>query len=261
MKAFWGLMKKDFVILRFLYGVFLICVLIGMFISLVAAEKLNDPTLLIPVYIMALSLLILLMPLLMYGVLRIEGRTQMWLYNPQNIYKIVLSKLSIVFIMQVIAQILFLIYGVIILKEINQANIFSQESLDLWIESFLGYHFYILLATVSLSLWVLLFWSIYHSLGKYPRIRYFRNLIIILIWLALWGIEGILNKLIKTKLDVFTISLEIDPVPKIQYVHEKGWEVIGNSFHLPFYSFFIYVPVCLLLLFLSCWLLERKVEV
>ena len=112
MNAFIGLVKKDMLISRFWYSTWLIFLSLLMVAGSVFANKLNEPDLVLPILVTLMPLHVFFMPIMMYSLLRTEGKTQLWLYNPQSSVKLLLAKCKAALIFQIISQVLVMSYGV-----------------------------------------------------------------------------------------------------------------------------------------------------
>ncbi|WP_062105785.1 hypothetical protein [Bacillus niameyensis] len=263
MHAFWGLIKKDLAITRFWYLVWLVLLFLGMIASFVLVERINEPSSLVPIYILAISAQIVLMPILMLFALKIEGKSQMWLYNPQSSTKLLLAKLTSMFLMQVLSQFFLIIYGVVILNYLLRAEVISTSEKFLPINLIFLFHLGIIGTAVYLAIWILFYWTVYHSLGKYPHIRSFRWLIIMIMWFSFNTIEAIFH-FILGKSNLFpSLTIEINTVPSMDYVSGSGWEIVkrDGDFSFPILAICIYTVIAIALFLISSRLLDKKVEV
>src|SRR5690625_7942039 len=128
---------------------------------------------------MVLGFHIFLLPAMLIQMLQLEGKTQLWLYNPQSSSKLFLSKLIVCFGYQLISQLFLTVIGLVVFMclrdEIPFGTTFIFKGIVLFNTALLGIGLY-------LSCWVMFYWCIYHSLGKFPMIKSFRWIIFIIIF-------------------------------------------------------------------------------
>ena len=116
MNSLVGLVKKDLLISRFLFIVWFAINILFMIGSFFLSKYMHEPMVPIGIFIMLLVLNTMLIPVLVSASLRVEGKTQLWLYNPQSSTKLLLSKIITAVSYQVISLILLFVYGYIVFK-------------------------------------------------------------------------------------------------------------------------------------------------
>ncbi|MBP1916185.1 hypothetical protein J2Z23_003167 [Lederbergia galactosidilyticus] len=263
MRAFWGLLKKDLILLRFWSCVWLICVFLGMVAGLILANKMGDLSLIVPMYVFVMSAQILFIPIMLIYILNLEGKTQMWLYNPQSSWKLILSKLVSVTCFQLISQLLLLVYGFIFLQLLMSSDMVATSENLLPINLIAYFILSILAVSVYFGVLMIFYWTIYHALAKFPRIQRFRWLVLVGIWIGWNTLETFVAKILG-KTPIFSIGLQVNPVPSMHYDNVgKNWSIVHSQgdFTIPITIIFVYLLVAIILLFVSSRLLDKKVEV
>ncbi|QQZ10756.1 hypothetical protein [Heyndrickxia vini] len=254
MSSFIGLLKKDLSISRYLFFTWLggvnILFMIGSFI---VANYIDEPITPLGCLVMLILLHTIFIPILVLASLRVEGKTQIWLYNPQSSAVLLYSKIAAAFIYQCISQCLVWIFGLIAFAHVGMPTKFPITEM---ISSS------ILLTAIGLYIacWIIFYWSIYHSLGKYPKIMRLRWVFILVIFIILNIIETQLLKIKVFKDFINSWSFPLDINPSFNYT-SHAWSVHTTAVDIPIIPIFLYVIIAIILLTISSWLLDRKVEV
>lgn len=267
MIAWKGLIKKEWKLQRpnlFIAMVVLIVIpLIGYTVSRYFGEVTLFPTLMIG-FIFAH---IFILPILFLDALNKEGKTQLWLYNPNRVMKLVLAKFICSFtIFFISVSITSLITYVVSRKTPTmwKTNV-SEEALvafsSMSIVSFL-------IITIFLSLWVLFLWAVYHTLG---RILWLKKIRWFLIFILLLAVNMFNNWIQRVALYQKLLQLWV--------IKWKGFyfEVTEHSFsfrigsmeaaeatgmlEISVISLLLQLGIATFLFFFSLWLFEEKVEV
>lgn len=260
MSAFFGLLKKDLNLMKFWYGVWLVVLFLIIIGSFSLAKWVSEPSVVVPIFVMLLGFHSFLMPLMVISVLRIEGKTQLWLYNPQSSRKLLLSKISAAMIFQILSQLIVGLYGLVVIKYLKMDGLLGQfdELLTFKVGFFIEIG--ILFFAVYMSMWAMILWTIYHSLGKYPAIKNFRWLIVIAVLISYNVFESLLIRinLIQKQFSVMSINLNI--VPSLDY-QEHGWNIMYSETPIPILPIILYTILTIILFLIASRLLDRKVEV
>ncbi len=263
MQAFWGLFKKDMILLRFWSIAWLICVCLAMVVGFIAADKMGDQSLVVPMYVFAMSIQVLFMPIMLIYVLNLEGKTQMWLYNPQSSWKLIFSKLASVGCFQLISQLLLLGYGFILLKQLMSSDMVTTSANLLPINLIAFFHLGIFAVSVYFGVLMLFYWTIYHALAKYPRIQPFRWLVLVGIWIVWNTLETLIARVLGNT-PIFSFGLQVNPVPNMHYDKVgKNWSIVQSqeAHNFPITVFILYLLVAIIIFVVSSRLLDKKVEV
>jgi|GEM_PF-803859 len=257
MKAFAGLMKKEFILSKFNILSWLIPIFIFFGFQMFFGIRSGESSFLLPLLFMLLPLHIFFLPLITWHSLRTEGTTQLWLYNPNSTYKLVGAKLLTGTVHQLISQILTVLLTILIflLMDYQDFVSFYLSANTLKIFSV------ILLGSLYYAFWVLFLWTVYHSLANFPIIRHLRWLIVAAIFIVYQWLETYIKGL-----DIVSDFINSSPT---LFNGLGGEEFLLSENTSLFYSFEpvpVVIPLYHLLLVIilfiaSCWLLDKKVEV
>lgn len=250
MTAFKGLYIKDLKLslVLFLTGMVLINVLT--LLSLGLKEYFQEPMIPAILFIIALVAHVFYLPVMLLSSLQQEGKGQQWLHNPNSSMKLLLAKLSACLTYSAVSIIITALLCYFALNGVVSTRDFVEL---LTIQDYLIVISGMIVVTSSyFSLWVILFWTLYHSLKNVPVINRFRPLVLVALWLTLSAIENYFRRL---------------PIFQV-YTEERGLSItlMGGIFsaeamEIQLLNIFIYLLIAILLFFTSVWLLERKVEV
>lgn len=245
--ATWSaLFKKDFRLTRTVFFIGLVINFLILFLTLFVDVNTGDNLYLFIPLVIAIVFHVLYLPILLFISLKSEAnQLHLWLHNPQSAAALLLSK--------VLNGIVMMVISLVVLYAMAGSLINSRFSLieaywtDTWMAGLLIFP-HILVISITIGIWVILLWSLYHAL-KYRIGRW--------TWLVLLG-AVILPSLISDLIDSTKIykqltqwgSLEmnfptfsIDPIPA--YAGEY------------LYHFIVLIG----LFYLSAWIIDRKVEV
>ena len=255
MQSFSGLFKKDFLMARFWSLVWMLCMICAIIASFGFAHYTGESMALFGALVTILVFHSLFCPLMMLAQLRLEGKTQLWLYNPNNSALLLLSKLVSAAVYQLISHAVLFIFGLIVRSVLlsSSDNMFSV--LDLLLVNIA-----VFLGSVIFSTWVMFLWTIYEALRKYPAIKKIRWIIPLLIYNVYGLIEALFIKcgLFQELQKFWSISLTAEF--KFHYEH-SGWTVTFSQVDLPGILLVYYAVLGVCLFYLSCKLLTRRVEV
>lgn len=261
MSAFIGLLKKDLSLMKFWYLVWLALMFLGMIGSYALSVYTSEPSITVPFFVMMTGFHVCLAPITLLYTLNLEGKTQLWLYNPQSSLKLLFSKISAAAVTQSISQMFISIYSLFIMK-----SLLDNELIDSY-SSFLPFKQGFLLqltvfgTSMYISIWVIFLWSVYHSLGKYPSIRNFRWVAVILVWFAYNLLEMLLVKMKLFNHELFSFGVSVNIAPKMDYEGGNGWNIIYIDANIPIITICLYIILSIIFFLLASWLLDRKVEV
>ncbi|GIN20832.1 MAG TPA: hypothetical protein DEO65_15070 [Bacillus bacterium] len=261
MSAFIGLLKKDLSLMKFWYVVWLTFLFLGMIGVYALSVYTSEPSITVPFLVTMAGFHVFLAPLSVLTVLNIEGKTQLWLYNPQGSIKLLLSKISAAALVQLLAQFFISLYALFVMKVLmNEGVIDSFNNFLPWKQGFLM-QLGIFGVSMYISIWVIFLWAVYHSLGKYPAIKNFRWLVVILVWVSYNLLEVLLAKTKLIQNMVFSFGVNINIAPKMDYGTNNSWNIIYTDANIPIMTILLYILLSVIFFFLSSWLLDRKVEV
>lgn len=258
MSAFQGLLKKDFDISKLWFLLWLIFLAVFLIIPFALEVYFHAPLSFLPVAVILLfGSHIFFLPGMLLSMLRLEGKTQLWLYNPQDSKLLFLSKIAVSLVYQLIAQV-FLTGVSLIIYQFCKDQIFI-EAADLLNGSML-LNIGLLLIGLYVSCWAMFYWTVYHSLGKFPAIKNWRWLVILFIFFLFNTISTLLARIEFLKEIVHKWTMPVVLGTNFNY-KQGGWEIKLNATDIPVMGLIIYVILALGLFLISCWLLDRKVEV
>ncbi|MBS4220384.1 hypothetical protein KHA96_18955 [Bacillus sp. FJAT-49711] len=261
MTAFWGLMKKDMLLMRFWYITWLIFSFLSMVGGFVLQEYWDEPSIVVPIYIMLMSIHLFVMPMMILHVLNIEGKTQIWLYNPQNSKKLLLAKISAAALLQILSQLLLVVYGIILMQFLMRIGLISEFKDFLPIQQGFLFHIAIFATSLYIVIWIVFLWTIYHSLGKFPALKNFRWLIVFLVWVVFGILESLLVRLNVLGDSFFSLTANVNIGPSMDYVKDNGWTIVYTDIPVPIIPIFLYITFSIILFLIASRLLDRKVEV
>jgi hypothetical protein len=253
MTAFLGLVKKDMMLMRFWYVVWLVFTLISMAGGFIISKWLSELSVIVPVYIMLMGLQLFLMPIMLSTALRIEGKSQLWLYNPQSSKKLLLAKLSAVSIFQGGSQLILALYGLVMAKILVEKGVISSFSDFLPLKQGFFIHLGIFSMSAYMCFWIMFLWTVYHSFGRYSAIKNFRWLVVILVCGTYNVFEAFLFKLKVIKEPLFTFT--------VKYESGRGWTIPYTEVSLPIVPIIVYSLISIALFLIASRLLDKKVEV
>jgi hypothetical protein len=255
MHIFIGLLKKDLKISQTFFYSFLILIGIVIATSLGFAQYYKMYEIVTAISCGLVVAHFVYIPGSILFALLIEGKTQLWLHNPNSSRILLLSKLISSLIFHVISLFISLIIASISLK-IPGAHISKLFG----VSDLLYMGVWITFLSLYISFWVICYWTIYHSLARVTWMKKTRWIFLIVIWNVWNGVSYFVNKL-----------------TFIQEIKKMGMVKIGNMFHLEandssFTAGFEtadvslivlagYLCIAIIIFLCSSWLLDKKVEV
>lgn len=259
MKPFLGLLKKDGMILQFWYMMWFVLSVGGMIIAFFFSKKFDEPLVTLPIIFFLFFFHLYLMPLMMMSMLRMEGKTQMWLHNPQSSYQLLFSKLCVVVGYQMISQLLVNLYFLLLYKWYFNEQMIQKLNLMFNFKHFCVLNGFVLGTALYFTLWIIFLWTVYHSLSKFPALKHLRWLVIVLI-IGVYHFLGYLSQ--KFGFNDYIFGLwKVEFYSNKTYENGVGLDAAVTSLEIPASFYFYYVIPCIILFFVAGKLLDRKVEV
>lgn len=261
MKAFIGLVKKDMLLARLGYILWLIGTALLLISGYISAVRSDEPFLVLPFLFATIIMHVGFAPVATLSLLRVEGKTQLWLYNPQGSMKLLLAKFTTVSVFLAISQWLTSIGAYALIKWMGAHGVRSE-----WIALFSVKHFFLLntalfAGSLYLSIWIAFLWVVFHSLSQYPVLRKIRALVIIGIIIAANLIETLFMQIDALRSAVLRWDVNITSLSSIQFNENIGLEFNSINIALPVLPVIIYTVLALLLFYTASVLLDKKVEV
>ncbi|PLS15614.1 hypothetical protein CVD28_21605 [Bacillus sp. M6-12] len=257
MTAFIGLLKKDWQLgKRNLFFVILLQLFIAGGGYALSRYFEIDELMLVAGVVLIFSHLFGL-PAILLTLLNIEGKTQLWLYNPNPASFLLGAKILISTVMYIISVAMACTLGYLL---ITNTSFFEHGNLpadtpyiiDLSLIA-IGLTYQSLL----MALFLLFFWTFYHSM---KFIKAFRWLLIIIIfsgysWLEIWiGELEIIQELKKTGLVRLSITNYLE-------MESNGLKVYTKPIDFSIWTVGTSLLMVAIIFLISCKLLDRKVEV
>jgi hypothetical protein len=258
MSAFQGLLKKDFAISKSWFLFWPVFISLFLIVSLALDHYFLEPLTFVPVAVMLLLFFhAFFLPSMILSMLRLEGKTQLWLYNPQSSKALLLSKFAVSCGYQLATQLYLTAIG-LTLYQFYKDQI-HMEARDLFAGTVI-FNLGLLLFGLFVSCWAMFYWTVYHSLGKYPTIKGWRWLVLLLIFFLSNAIFTLF-----TKIPGFKEVMNIWKIPVLagtNFSYKQGsWEIYLHATNIPVLGLLFYGILAVGLFLISCWLLDRKVEV
>lgn len=256
MAAFTGLLRKDFFVSRKWFITCLMAELLFLSIPFLIDAYTNAPFFIILVFLLILLMFhVFFLPAMLIQSLSFEGKSHIWLYNPQSSKKLLLSKVNVGLIYQLISQLLLTIIGVSLLFYFKE-NIHVEGTFIF--KAVLLFNLYLIGTAIYFACWIIFYWSVYHLLGRYTKLKGLRWLILITIFIAYKIIRSLLENVdfVNQIINGWTISIDQ------KFKEVSTWSDILPSFvDIPIPMVIFNCLLALGLFFFSSWLLDRKIEV
>lgn len=262
---FLGLLKKDFLLIKDLFLVWLLTETVLFIVGAAFFSYFDTFEMVIAFLYLAALFHIAVLPIAMMVLLNKEEKAgHYWLHGTAAVWQLLLSKLLISF--AVTAASLILIDGFTLASfsvEFPKEIITNFDSRIPYLEGFL-INGGILTSAIYFTLLGLFFWAVYHSLNAFPALKKFRWLIIVLIYLTMQVLmAGVLALRTTRKL----LSSWAIPISESFHANLKGYRLLGLTLQSASEPVIFIWPLILPALFVvvlflaTCWLLSRKVEV
>lgn len=260
MKACKGLFMKDLYLFKNSFLVWIVIVAIAGIAATVIARYTSEPAAYVMLFPLFMMFHFAFIPVMMLEQLNREGKSQLWLYNPQRASMLVLSKLAAAIVYHFFTSILIAAYPAfvyLIYRSKGTMEPFKEVfSSSLW----LSYGLTIFVLSIYAALWVIFFWCVYHYLAKFPAIKKARWLILILLFAALNYAETFTSRLLE-QLSATDYKFNVYLNLIFSYDRGSGWEAAVQSTSVPYVAVALHILIGAALFYISCWLLDRKVEV
>ena len=258
MKPFLGLMKKEWKLGRKSLVWLLLLQMVLVLITFLLFNHYHVPGIMFVGIIPLLMIHIFMIPAMLLTLLNVEGKSQLWLHNPQSSSLLLGTKLLTGLGLHLIS--LLLSAGVFVFA-LNSSSLLSNVQMQ-------GYGFFelgtilgvITIISLFLAVECLLLWVIYHALVKFPSMKNVRWLIITLLFL---GINYLINFFQDTAL--YQALDEMARVTIFQFnsfsVDNEEFSLAGEVIDFSLLTFSIDTLVVVGLFYLACWVFDRKLEV
>lgn len=271
MVAWKGLLRKEWKLARVnvLIG-FVILIVVPLFIYTVS-RYLGDPAFFSSLMIGFVFAHIFYLPALFLAALNKEGSTQLWLYNPNSMTKMIFAKFVPSFVTFFISFTLTIMITLFITLSLDS---FFMKDISLSYETLLAISsisiFSIMIGAVFLSLWVLFLWTIYHSLARFQFLKKIRWILIFVLlmvvqifnnWFRETDFYQQMKELWVIKFNGLYFQSEAGNQSFQFQIGPTGATGLADMMEISVINVIIQLLVALFMFYFSVWLLERKVEV
>ncbi|PLR95115.1 hypothetical protein [Bacillus sp. T33-2] len=254
-----GLLKKDYRISRVMFLIWLAVVLICMALGLGLSAYWAQPVGTLPVFVLLVVAQFAFAPIMMLVMLNIEAKNQLWLYSPQPGYMLLLSKYAVILSYQVGIQLILSMYEAVSLFWFGRSA-FEQLSVSVFLQM-MGYiNLLIILMGFFFTSWTTFLWTVFQYLKSSQRLRPFRWIVIVLIFIAYNLFETVIVKIAPVKKWISQYKIKMISDASLKY-EEGKWSAFFESSEMPVIPIFYYIILAFILFYVSARLLERKVEV
>jgi hypothetical protein len=258
MNAFRGLLWKDFQTSKIWFYGWLAIILFIYVLGLILGRVTGEETISVVFIFMLGFFHLAVMPVIVFSMLRVEGKTQLWLHSPQSGFTLIFPKLIIAFIYSTLSFLLVDVLGMMSLSMLPEGTFFSYWPVKEGVLFNLG----ISIFAFNFTIWTFFLWTFYHALTKFPSIKNVRWLFIVGVIIGYQSITALFMsfKWVQKLFESFTIDI---PSGFIFTVGEGNTNFGFQSDVIPFpiLPFAFEGLVMISLFIISCWLLDRKVEV
>ncbi len=256
MSSFKGLYLKDLKISAATFFIGLVLLNVLTILSLGLKEYFDEPLIPAILFFIAVVAHVFYLPGMLFSSLQIEGQSQLWLHNPNRGAKLFLSKITAGMTFYMISILVTMLLSRLSLSGLSVSNDYQGFS-EMVRENLLIMGAGITLTSIYLSVWVLFYWSLYHSLKRIPIVNQIRWLVILFVWIVLSTIGSMIQntsmmRVINEK-GTFSVSIFDATVGQGSFSTEMA--------HINFATIGQYILITIIVFLVSVWLLERKVEV
>ena len=259
MNPFQGLIMKDYRISQGLFFTSLVIFLFFMVFGFGLSAYLKEPAGTLPIVVISALAITIFAPIMMLSMLKIEGKSQLWLYSPRPSSILLLSKFTVIFSYQLVIQLLLTIYAAISLFWFGKAT-YEQIGVELFTQAIAFINLGLILVSIYFTCWIIFYWTIYQTLNKKPKIKPFRWWIIIAIFVAYNLFEELMLKIQPLNEFISRYNVEVISMANLTYEGES-WSVLFEAATIPIIPFFYYAILSIILILFAARLLDRKVEV
>lgn len=254
MAAFKGLLKKDFLLSKSFFLSILTIMGIGLIMAIGLARYYQSEEIFGIISVSMVLAHLFYIPGALLTSLQMEGKTQLWLHNPTSSWKLLLSKITINFIYYLLSiSVIFIIAAISLSISKNTFHYFSTSDLFLMSGSFF-------LISLYMSAWIIFYWTFFHSLGRYYRLKKYRWIVILLCWNG-WNLLGYLVNKLRFVQEMKEFGM-LHFGNSLQFTgNSSGFEASMGSIDISVVALGSKLLIVVCLFLISSWLLDKKVEV
>ncbi|MCR8850075.1 hypothetical protein NQ095_16765 [Rossellomorea sp. SC111] len=259
MNAFKGLLWKDFKTSSIWFYGWIAIVFLIFVIGLVIGHYVHEPSVTQIFLIMIGVFHFAFLPGIVCSMLRVEGKTQLWLHSPHSGFKLLLSKLIIAFIYSTLSLLVVDILGVLTMVIFQEDSLFSYWPIKEGILFNLG----VTIVGLYFSGWTIFLWTLYHSLSKYPSLKNIRWIVIagfIIVYQSAVAFLMSIDWVERLFFETFTVKVSSGFFFSVG-ANEANAGFDAEMIPFPVMPFLFEGMIMIIVFIISCRLLDRKVEV
>ncbi|MCB7152196.1 hypothetical protein LI278_00215 [Bacillus stercoris] len=253
MDSFLGLLKKDIKLSR----MWLLVWICGMTFLLgtghIIASRAKEPLVVFGFFVAVAFFLLFLSPVFVFYHLRKEGKSQLWLYNPNGGLWLFSSKLAASLLYQFVIQLALTAYGIWMYHMLSVKNLLEHQ-VDITSTVAL-LNMYGLISSLDMSVTVIVFWTVFHALRNWRGMRWAAMVLLVAVWL--FYDEYIISPLVESQKHFWPVTVYCN----FDFHFHNVWKLELKPIHLSVLGFPITLVITFLLLIMASKLLDRKVEV
>lgn len=185
--------------------------------------------------------------------LRKEGKSQLWLYNPNGGFWLFSSKLAASLLYQFVIQLALTAYGIWIYHMLSVNNLLEHQA-DIT-STVVLLNIFGLISSLYMSVTVIVFWAVFHSLRNWRGMRWAAMVLLVAVWF--FFDEYIISPLIESQKHFWPVTVYCN----FEFHFHNVWRLELKPIHLSVLGFPIAIIITVLLLIMASKLLDRKVEV
>lgn len=254
-----GLLKKDFRISKVLFLTWLGAIILVMVMGIAISTYTAQPAGTYPVIALVTLGHLMFAPVMMFALLNIEAKNQLWLYSPQSGPQLLLSKLIVIISYQIVTQIILTIFSGFSLYWFGK-SVYEQLSFaDFW-QTIAVINIGLLIMGIYFTCWLSFYWTIFHALKQKIDSKLIRAFVVLLIITSYDIIESLILRVKGINDIVFQYKLNVFSDGILRF-EDDNWNVILGVTEVPVIPLVHFIILTIFLFFISAKVLERKVEV
>jgi hypothetical protein len=263
MSPFTGLYWKELKVSKVEFITALALMLFMFLVAFSAAQYYEQPLFMAVPAFFIYAMHIWYLPLFLFSSLRSEGKTQLWLHNPQSGALLFSAKLAAGLTYYFISLFIAFLGAYWAFDQIIIGTI-SPEFQGHGLKELLLIAVIITAMGIYCSVWLQFYWSFYHAMKNIPYLKKIRWLIILVLWFALNFVTSFIKHSFLYEKINETGVIKIHVLQEVSFqVERSAAEVLPTmgTIDISIVTVMLYILVTAIVFSLSVWLLERKVEV
>lgn len=253
MDSFLGLLKKDIKLSRIWLLVWICGIIFCLMTGHIIASRTKEPLVIFGFFVAVAVLLLFLTPVFVFYHLHKEGKSQLWLYNPNGGFRLLSSKLAASLLYQFMIQLALTAYGIWIYHMLSVNNLLEHRA-DIT-STVVLLNIYGLISSLYMSVTVIVFWTVYHSVRNWRGMRWAAMGLLATVWFFLD--KYLISPLLESQKHFWPVTVYCN----FEFHFQNVWSLELKPIHMSVLGFPIAIIITVLLLILASKLLDRKVEV